>query len=178
MLNDKMEKDEVKITEQDKIIALFKFVRELNKLKQKAILDIKGHIWTYALSDLPDDPDNIKVFYCDRVDEESENDAVDCENILLSVHKPKFHKCPEPDAALMEWLMPGWEQYSNKPQVKGFIELPQKKTQRVSLFVKNLEEPVEKLPREFFIDNEERVKKYNNWLAVRSEWAARQKIIK
>lgn len=89
-------KDYDEVTKQNKVISLFQFIEELNKLRQTPILDYKkNHIWHYELSKLPNDPDNIQVFYQDRVEDDEAEPNKD--NILLVVHKPEFTKCPEPD---------------------------------------------------------------------------------
>ena len=160
------------LTDQSKTISLFQFIRELNKLKQKAILNMKEYPWSFSLSSLPEDPENISVFYPDRVEDETENEDGNREDILLSVHKPEFQKCPEPDSILMDWLLPGWASYRNEPEVKEFIELPPEKS-AISLFDKETEEEPR---RELFTDNAGRVKSYEKWIVLRSEWAAKQKI--
>lgn len=58
------------LSDQAKVISLFQFIQELNKLKQKAILNIKEYPWSFSLSDIPDDPKNIFVHYPDRVAKE------------------------------------------------------------------------------------------------------------
>ena len=163
------------LTDQSKTISLFQFIRELNKLKQKAILNMKDYPWSFSLSSLPEDPENISVFYPDRVADEPENEDGNRENVLLSVHKPEFQKCPEPDAILKDWLLPGWDSYRNEPEVKEFIELPPEKPV-ISLFDKEAEETEEEPRRELFADNAGRVKRYEKWIVLRSEWAAKQKI--
>lgn len=163
------------LTDQSKTISLFQFIRELNKLKQKAILNMKDYPWFFSLSSLPEDPENISVFYPDRVADEPENEDGNRENVLLSVHKPEFQKCPEPDAILKDWLLPGWDSYRNEPEVKEFIELPPEKPV-ISLFDKEAEETEEEPRRELFADNAGRVKSYEKWIVLRSEWAAKQKI--
>lgn len=50
--------DETKnISDQNKVVSLFQFIRELNKLKQKAILNYYDYPWARTVSSLPDDPD-------------------------------------------------------------------------------------------------------------------------
>ncbi len=107
---------DLELSEQNKVISLFEFIRELNKIKQKAILDIKKYPWLCALSKLPEDPENITVRYRDRVAEATEDNAV-----LLSVHKPSFHKCPQPEAVLLDWLEPGWDDFKKELQVKEYL---------------------------------------------------------
>ncbi|MGM9541828.1 MAG: AAA domain-containing protein [Candidatus Limivicinus sp.] len=175
MSNEFRKDKDTELTDQSKTISLFQYIRELNKLKQKAILNMKDYPWAFALSNLPDDPENISVFYRDRVEDKVENEDGSRENVLLSVHKPEFQKCPEPDAILKEWLLPGWDSYRNEPEVKEFIELPLEKS-TLSLFDKEAEETEEEPERELFTDNAGRVKSYEKWLGLRSEWAAKQKI--
>ena len=87
------------VRDQSNVISLFQFIRELNKLKQKAILNYAEYPWARTVSSLPDDPDNISVFYRDRVEND---DSADDGNILLSVRKPEFEKCPTPDPIFAE----------------------------------------------------------------------------
>lgn len=164
------------LTDQSKTISLFRFVRELNKLKQKAILNVKDYPWSFTISSLPEDPENISVFYRDRIEDELESEGGGRDNILLSIHKPEFKKCPEPDAILEDWLLPGWNSYRNEPEVKEFIELPTE-IPTISLFDTEAEKIEEEPHRELFTDNIRRIKSYEKWIALRSEWAAKQKII-
>ena len=69
MIIDENTKTTGELTDQSKTVSLFQFIIELNKLKQKAILNMRDYPWTFALSDLPDDPENISFFYRDRVED-------------------------------------------------------------------------------------------------------------
>ena len=162
-------KDEKVIADQNKVVSLFQFIRELNKLKQKAILNFYDYPWARTVSSLPDDPDNISVFYRDRVENE---DATEGGSVLLSVHKPEFGKCPEPDAIFAAWLKPGWDSFRNDPQCIESRplneELPDHKSD---------EEQESQEEKEFFTDDLNRVNAYEAWLQVRSEWVERQKTI-
>lgn len=164
------------LTDQSKAISLFQFIRELDKLKQKAILNMNDYPWTFVLSALPYDPENIKLFYRDRVEDEPEKEDGSRENVLLSVHKPEFQKCPEPDTIFKDWLLSGWDSYLSEATVKEFVELQPKKQPLLTLFDKEPEELEEEPQREFFTDNTDRVKSFENWLVIRSEWVEKQKI--
>ena len=147
--------------EQNKVISLFQFISELNKLKQKAILNYKDYPYFWELSKIPNDPDNIKIYYRDRVDEEIFDSSADSGDILLSVHKPEFQKCPEPDLIFEDWLNFGWDNFHNSASVKDSIS-----------FDKALISYVEN-----FADSKERTAKYEIWLKRRDIWAEKQKII-
>ena len=100
----------VENSDQNKVVSLFQFVKELNKLKQKVVLNYTEYPWAKTVSSFPDDPENIVVSYRDRV----ENDEVATStSVLLSVHKPEFDKCPEPAKIFASWLQPGWESFRN-----------------------------------------------------------------
>ncbi len=144
-----------KLEEREKLIALFQFIKELNKIKHKAILNINEYDWKLLLSNIHDDPENIVISYRDRVDAESEN----LSNVLLSVHKPEFKRCPPPDNLFAAWLEKGWENHHNTVSVRRTIH--------------NYGEEVP----ECFEDDDLRVNTYNMWLLQRSEWVEKQKIL-
>lgn len=158
-----------KLSDQNKVVSLFQFIRELNKLKQKAILNFYDYPWSRTVSSLPDDPDNISVFYRDRVENE---DATEAGSVLLSVHKPEFEKCPEPDTIFASWLKSGWDSFRNDPQCMESRPLNEELSDR-----KNDEEQDSQEEKELFTDDLNRVNAYKVWLQVRSEWVERQKIV-
>ena len=142
----------------DKAIALFQFVKGLNELKQKIVQNVRDYLWYQPLNDLPEDPQNIKVNYRDRVENE---DATEYK-FLLSVHKPDFIKCPQPDRNVLDWLKPGWDKYDNDVNVYNI--LPKDEIRANAGF------SVEK-----FSDNINRVNGYRNWLERRKKWSEREK---
>lgn len=152
------------LTNQEKVISLYKFIRDLSAIKQKVVLNVKCYDWYCDILGIPSDAQNIEVFYRDRVEEESTGTGSE----LLRVHKPEFQKCPEPDAVLAEWLNQGWESFRNEVRIL--------ETKNISN--EDSEEKAEDIVRvERFDDDEMRVKAYRKWLAVRSEWVEKQKII-
>ncbi len=177
MVNEERTKSTIELSEQSrKTISLFQFVCELNKIKQKLILNLDAYPWTFAVSDLPNDPENIKFFYRDRVEDENNNDNGG-DSVLLSVHKPESRRCPVPAPDIKEWLLPGWDDYRNEPQVKEFIELqPAEQESELDSMNENPDDVEKELPREYFDDKSQRVQRFDAWRAIRSEWVARQKI--
>lgn len=170
--NDTQSEITQKLSDPNKVISLFKFIRELNKLKQKTILDFTEYPWAKTISCLPNDPDNISVFYRDRIDND---DLTEGGNVLLSVHKPEFEKCPEPDAIFATWLEPGWDSFRNNPQ---YIETHLQNEQNVvSMAMHNDNTLEEQADYDFFSNDSNRVEAYNTWLHVRSKWVERQKTI-
>lgn len=145
------------LTQQEKSLSLFSFVRELNKLKQKVVLNWKEHPLCRPMSGLPDDPEHIRVFYRDRVEEEAPE--TDAGNVLLSVRKPRLEPCPKPGRELENWLIEGWESPQNEPQAHAFQSYG--KPERL----------------EWFDEEPERVSAFKSWKKKRDVWAQRQLIL-
>ncbi len=172
------------LTSQDKVISLYKFIKELNTLKQKAILSVSDYPWSCSVRDIPVDPQNIKIFFRDRVEDES----TDENSTLLSVHKPEFQKCPMPDELLKEWIFDGWISFRNPVRIresivrdKNGIEYKPKQSKKEQLILfdsyMKSDEFEEETTTEHFNDSESRIKVYEKWAALRNVWVEKQKII-
>lgn len=146
------------LTQQEKAISLFEFVRELNKLKQKLVLNMHEYPLCRPLSQLPDDPEHIRLFYRDRVDTEEPEAATD--GILLSVRKPGFDPCPQPDSLLERWLIPGWEDFHSDAMTHACLFR---------------QEDSEEL--DWFSDDPVRTETFDRWKLRREVWANRQKLL-
>ena len=158
------------LTEQDKVVSLFNFIKELNQLKYREILDYKAHLWFYPISKLPDDKENIAFSFRDSMTDE----GFDFGAAILSVRKPAFQSCPEPDEIFRDWLEPGWNDYRRYVHVKQFLHpLETQEDQNPSESDQSEAEAPEQ-----FADVEERVAAFAAWRQKRDEWAARQRILK
>ena len=51
------------ISKQDKVISLFKFIEEMNKLRQKVILNVSEYNWFCPISTIPSDSENILLVH-------------------------------------------------------------------------------------------------------------------
>lgn len=149
------------LTDQAKVVSLFQFIQELNKLKQKAVLNIKEYPWTFFFSNIPSDPENIHLCYQDRVSEDIQEKSSDSD-IILSVHKPEFQKCPTPELPLELWLAPGWDDFRQDASVVP--SMPGKEVD------KETGEPIQV----FFADDPNRQTQFQKWLEQRSQWVERQ----
>ena len=122
----------------DKVIALYKYIRDMTALRQKTILDIKDYHWSCAISQIPKDEENIEVFYRDRVEE----DTIESNRALLCVHKPEFTSCPQPDESIRQWLLDGWDAFENGITCYQAIK-KDKHTGEILEKIEELEEPEE-----------------------------------
>lgn len=101
----------------NKALALYKYLKDLSSLRIKTISNIETYDWIHYFKNIPDDPDNIIVTYRDRVSEEDISDSK-FQDEIISVKKPEFQKCPAPPEDVREWLLAGWDDYLQKPQIK------------------------------------------------------------
>lgn len=154
------------LSEQEKTVSLFEFIKELNKLKQKVVLNIRDYPWHLAISDIPVFSEYINVSYRDRVEEESET----ADDLLLSIRKPEFEECPIPDELFADWLVSGWGDYHTEADV-----MPERNITSESPDTEELSE--EDAAVEQFEDNSEREAAYQNWQVPRTAWADRQHVI-
>lgn len=157
---------ENKTDEQSKVVSLFKFIKELNALKQKNVLNVAEHSWWKSVSNLPDDTTNIAVYYRDRID--AEEQSSDENFTLLSVHKPEFEQCPSPDQCFVDWLEDGWSSFKNDAIIVEKKMIVHSEDQ-----VNNENQD----QYEFFTDNDARVAAYNEWINTRNIWVNKQKIL-
>lgn len=156
----------------DKVVALFKFIEGLNKIRQEVILQVSKHPWRRSISSFPDDPENIKVYYRDRVGEE---DTENMSDVLLSVHKPEFQDCPDPGPKLAEWLIGEWRDYRREVKVRDSITRPLK--QEPSPKGSDPETDGNATYTENFTDSKERVARYDAWQEKRAIWIKRQEVL-
>ena len=172
-------------TAEEKVTSLFQFIKGLNELKQKKVLNIKDYPWSQLLSELPDDPENIKISYRDCVlDEQAE---LWTEEPLLTVRKPEYQSCPKPDSILDNWLESGWNDWRKEVRVKESRDIEEfpVEAQQTELFpVSTLEEfgeaqqtALPELPVvECFADDVKRVQAYEVWSVQRTVWATKQRL--
>lgn len=143
---------------QDKAIALFKYIRELHALRYRIVTDVDRQPWALYLQDVPNDSDNVSLFYRDRVEEEADDDSA-----LLVVKKPDFQRCPEPPPSLLEWLEPGWDSFTQAVRIKERI-------------LRSLDDEGEE-EYENFTDSPELLAAFNKWGVQRAAWVAKQRVI-
>ncbi len=187
---DKNRENKAVLTNEGKVISLYKFIKDLSGLKQKVVMNIADYSWSCSFRNIPNDPQNIEIFYRDRVEEEN----TDSNTALLRVHKPEFQKCPEPDAILVEWLYEGWSSFRNEVKVHEAIKreaadenpsinakLSSSDEPKILMDVGSDEEKTESenstVIIEHFTDDEARVKVYEKWFGIRNIWVGKQIII-
>lgn len=163
------------LTDQDKAIALFKYLIDFNKTKQKSILNIKEYPWHLAIGSIPNDPENIQINYRDRIENEEYGEDLP----ILSVHKPEFQKCPEPDPIFKDWLLPEWEDYRKNAKVRENVQINLSEINNLieseSIDKRYLEDPAFLATGVIAFDSiPERVEAFEKWKISRNEWVKKQ----
>ena len=89
----------------EKVIRLFQYIAELNKMRSKNVTDFNAsnsYEWKLFLSDIPESPKWISLSYKDVEGE-------DASDVILSVRKPDLPICPAPADILKDWLHRGYD---------------------------------------------------------------------
>ena len=169
MIQIPLSEDKSKVTTQGKVISLFEFIRELNKLKQRTIINVRDYPWYRFLADFPDDSENISVSYRDRVDDEQS----DADSVIASIHKPEFQACPMPPDNIIEWLENGWDSWQHTAHYLESKIIEQADDENVDSDDFTGEEIK---TYEYFNDDYERVNSYTHWIEKRNLWVEKQKL--
>ena len=151
----------------NRVSSLFKYIQELNKLKQKTILNVKDYKWKLWCAELPDDFPNVKLNYQDRMADDRLPDDNEWDNVLLTVHKEDFKPCPSPPQDLRSWLKAGWNDYRNT--------VAHDEEKRIIIDDLSADNAVEKVVK--FAEDPDRVHNYQVWLEKRARWVDNQKRI-
>ena len=169
MIQIPLSEDKSKVTTQGKVISLFEFIRELNKLKQRTIINVRDYPWYRFLADFPDDSENISVSYRDRVDDEQS----DADSVIAAIHKPEFQACPMPPDNIIEWLENGWDSWQHTAHYLESKIIEQADDENVDSDDFTGEEIK---TYEYFNDDYERVNSYTHWIEKRNLWVEKQKL--
>lgn len=146
---------EINTTVKEKVVSLYKFIRELNKLKQNLVLNAKDYNWSKCFDEFPKDDRNILFYSQDRFNENSE-----AKWAILEVTKPEFEHCPEPQKCIKGWLSANWEVYRKKA---SFHEIRKIKRSESKF----------KYRLEYFVSDSRRVISYTSWIENRTEWVSK-----
>lgn len=149
-------------TRTSKVVSLFKFIKEISQLSQKEILNVTDYPWCNSLFSLPlDNNDYVKTDYVEIDDSNNEK------HILLSIRKPVYSPCPQPNPILIEWFQSDWRDFTSEVVLKDKIVRKENGTDDLDGEVTSY--------IEFFTDDIKRVNLYNSWKQEHDTWAEEQK---
>lgn len=139
---------------QDKLIALFKCIRELCGLKYKLITDIDKQVWHKFVDEIPDDKENITINFPNNINSDLNSEyELDAENtVFLKVSKPEFSPCPLLPQSVVGWIKESYIKYTNEIEILDFDEVLD----------------------ENFDDSKKRIKDFDIWKETRDKWVQDQ----
>ena len=133
----------------NKIRQLYQFLREANQIKLRPVRQLSDQVKVIRLAELPDHP-AMQLYRPVQLEQTQE-----IPDTLLRIKRPTITRCPTPPDSLAGWLLPGWD----IPAKIAECAQQQNSTNEVG----------ETITIEFTQD-EQRVKDFASWLAVRQAW--------
>src|SRR5665213_2869976 len=101
----------------------FKFLKELNELRNPVPRDMSGYAKLLRIDDWPIHP-FIEVRRGDRKEEDDPGAQAEMEP-LIRIRRAELTACPKPPAALDGWLKPGWQSLETEAEVlraRNFVD--------------------------------------------------------
>lgn len=130
----------------DKLVQIFDYLRELNKIKTPPVADQGSYSWSLNLDQLPSYP-SIQRFSID--------DPENVTGTILKIKRPKETDCPRPPHEIKDWVESGWDKLVEKIKI---------------LKMKNIKDQDGKVSVENFDDVSMRVEFLESWRAQRALW--------
>src|SRR5882762_5924538 len=95
------------------LVKLFEFLRAYTNLRFPPIREINKQSKTLWLKDLPSHP-SVELVQLPS----SSDDRIEDADVVLRLTRPASTPCPAPPQVLSEWLKPGWQEPSNKVEIR------------------------------------------------------------
>jgi len=144
-------------TAKTRIGRVFRYLQELHRVKTPPTVDLERYEWGLRLDSLPSYDSIQRGTAFGNIRTLKEGSPLHDGNFLFKVGRPKETECPPPSVVIEQWLKPGWQNATVEPEVCD---------QRRSKASGNQEE---------FDASAERVIAFDDWLAIRKEWADSEK---
>jgi len=138
-----------------RLVQTFKFLKELNELRNPVPRDISGYAEVLRLDSWPAHP-CITVWHGDRQEEDGEESGEPGVEPLIRIQRAGLTSCPKPPEILEGWLKPGWQAAELEATVLPSRNFPDKEKGSITVD---------------FAADEERVRELNAWTETRSKWA-------
>jgi AAA domain len=141
---------------QGRLTKVFKFLKELNELRNPVPRDMSGYSVVLRIDTWPRHP-CVEVFRGDQVEDDNASDSDDDAKVipLIRIKRAQLTSCPKPPEILGGWLKPGWQDVEGEPEVLTIRNIPDKEKESISVA---------------FSDDQDRVAKFEVWKAIRAKW--------
>jgi hypothetical protein len=141
---------------QGRLTKVFKFLKELNELRNPVSRDMSAYPEVIRLDTWPRHP-CIEVFRGDVVEDDNAGDSNDDARAIpvIRIKRAQLTSCPKPPEILDGWLKPGWQSVEGEPEVLTIRNIPDKEKESISVA---------------FSDDQVRVAEFEAWKATRAKW--------
>lgn len=92
----------------ERTLMWLKFFHDLQKVHTGALVKLEHYVWHLPLDQWPEHNPYLTKLASENP--QAIQAKYGTEQILLRVDKPRLRPCPQPDAALLPWLKPHWDQ--------------------------------------------------------------------
>lgn len=141
---------------------IYSYLEALNQIRNPVKKLIDEQPWTLWLNNLPNHS-SIEVRSLAELDEKADEDETSRESYseaikadyVLRVKRPKITTAPKPPGEIKDWLYRGWESYEGEVSYREYM---------------NIENDQGETIVERFLDGDNRVRLYNDWLSRRDQW--------
>jgi len=124
-------------TTRERLTRLFEFLKAYTDLRFPPVRDINSQLRTLWLKDLPAHS-SVELFRDVGKTDEGDEDS----NVVLRLTRPVTTACPQPPAALLEWLKLGWREYRGTAEVQATRNVVRDGKTRIERFEDNPQRPV------------------------------------
>ena len=107
---------DVELTAKSRLVQTFKFLKELNELRNPVPRDISGYPQVMRLDSWPAHP-LIEIRRGDPAGEDEEAGVEADMEPLICIRRANLTPCPNPPEPLDGWLKPGWQSVETQPAV-------------------------------------------------------------
>lgn len=142
----------------DRLGQVFRFLKELNTLRNPVPMDLSGYFEVLRLDAWPSHP-CVSVRRGDRLDDSEVESGATMEPVIR-IKRPQLTACPKPPSVLDDWLKPGWQ----SPEAPAEV-----------LASRNLGGRGKKTKTTAFSDDPQRLEAFESWTAIRAKWAEAEK---
>lgn len=143
----------------DRLTQTFKFLKELNELRNPVPREISGHAKLLWIDEWPAHP-FIEVRRGDRKEEEDDGNGEAELEPLIRIRRADLTPCPKPPEALDGWLKPGWQSVETEAEVLASRNFLDEKSRSITVA---------------FEDDEQRVTGLNVWAGARTKWTVAER---
>src|SRR5271166_4205014 len=149
----------VELTAKSRLVQTFKFLKELNELRNPVPRDISTYAQVMRLDSWPKHP-CIAVRRGDRQEEDDTGTGEVEIEPLVRIQRAQLTQCPNPPEVLDGWLEPGWQSVESEVEVLQSRNFPDVEKGSITL--------------EFAAD-ELRAAAQRRWTAAREKWAVAER---